>query len=58
MTEQVRARRRRQILTDETGDSLRSDSRANETTWIPEDPWVRKFIVRMARMLRKTGGKN
>jgi hypothetical protein len=58
MPEQVRARRRRQILTDETGESLRSDSRANETTRIPEGRWVRNFIVRLARMLRKTGGKN
>ena len=56
MPEQVRARRRRQILTDETGD--RSESRAHETTWIPEDPWVRNFIVRLARMLRKTGRKD
>ena len=58
MPEQARQKRRRQILTDETGDSLRSDSRDNETTSIPEDPWVRNFIVRLARMLRKTGGKN
>jgi hypothetical protein len=58
MPEQVRERRRRQILNDETGDNLRSDSRANETMWIPEDPWVRNFIVRLARILRKTGEKN
>jgi hypothetical protein len=58
MPDQARPKRRRQILTGEPGDSLRVDSRANETTWIPEDPWVRNFILRLARMLRKTGGKN
>jgi hypothetical protein len=58
MPEQSRQKRRRQILTDETADRLRSDSHANEPKWIPEDPWVQNFIVRLARMLRKTGGKN
>jgi len=45
-------------MTDETGDSHRPDSRADETVSIPEDPWVRNFIVRLARILRKTDGKN
>jgi hypothetical protein len=45
-------------LTEETEDSLDSDSHASETAWLPEDPWVRNFIVRLARMIRKTGGKN
>jgi hypothetical protein len=58
MPEQARPKRRRQILTDETGDGLRFDSRANENTRTPEDPWVRNFILRLARMLRKTGRKN
>jgi hypothetical protein len=58
MPEQVRGRRHRQILTEETEDSLDSDSHASETAWIPEDPWVRNFIVRLAHMIRKTGGKN
>jgi hypothetical protein len=52
------ARPKRQILTDETGDGLRFDGRANENRWTPEDPWVRNFIVRLVRMLRKTDGKN
>jgi hypothetical protein len=63
MPEQARQARRRQILSDETAHGLRLDARANENTWTPEDwtpedPWVRNFIVRLARMLRKTGGKN
>ena len=58
MPEQSRHKRRRQILSDENADGLRFDTRANENTWIPEDPWVRNFIVRLARLLRKTGGKN
>ncbi|HMJ45488.1 MAG TPA: hypothetical protein VK522_24745 [Pseudolabrys sp.] len=58
MPEQARQKRRRQILTDETANGLRFDARANENTRIPEDAWVRNFIVRLARMLRKTGGKN
>jgi hypothetical protein len=63
MPEQARQKRRRQILSDDTSNSLRLDTRANENTltpntWTPEDPWVRNFIVRLARVLRKTGGKN
>jgi hypothetical protein len=58
MPEQPRQKRRRQILSDENADGLRFDTRPNENTWIPEDPWVRNFIVRLARLLRKTGGKN
>ena len=58
MPEQARPKRRRQILSDENADGLRFDSRANENTSPPEDPWVRNFILRLARMLRKTGGKN
>ena len=58
MPEQARQKRRRQILTDETPNGLRFDARAYENTRIPEDAWVRNFIVRLARMLRKTGGKN
>jgi hypothetical protein len=58
MPEQARQKRRRQILTDETANGLRLDTRANENTGTPEDPWVRNFIVRLARMLRKTGGKD
>jgi hypothetical protein len=45
-------------MTDESGDRRRPDSRADETVSIPEDPWVRNFIVRLARILRKTDGKN
>jgi hypothetical protein len=58
MPEQTSQKRHRQILTDETANGLRFDTRANENTWTPEDPWVRSFIVRLARMLRKTGGKD
>jgi hypothetical protein len=57
MPEQARQKRRRQIPSDETANGRRLDTRANESTWTPEDPWVRNFIVRLARMLRKTGGK-
>jgi hypothetical protein len=45
-------------MTDEAGDSRRPDSPADEPRWIPEDPWVRDFIVRLARIIRKTGGKD
>jgi hypothetical protein len=58
MPEQARQKRHRQILTDESANGRRLDTRANEDTGTPEDPWVRNFIVRLARMLRKTGGKN
>jgi hypothetical protein len=58
MREQASQKRRRQILTDETGESGRPDSLTDETKWLPEDPWVRNFIVRLARILRKTGGKD
>jgi hypothetical protein len=63
MPEQAR-QKRRQIMSDETSHGVRLDTRAdentwpNESTWPPEDPWVRNFIVRLARMLRKTGAKN
>jgi hypothetical protein len=64
MPEQARQKRHRQILTDESANGLRLDTRANESTWTPEDAWVsedawvRNFIVRLARVLRKSGGKN
>jgi len=45
-------------MSDETGNGPRSDTQANENTGIPEDAWVRSFIERLARLLRKTGGKN
>jgi hypothetical protein len=45
-------------MTEESGDRRRLDSRGDEPKWIPEDPWVRDFIVRLARMIRKTGGKD
>jgi hypothetical protein len=57
MREQA-SQKRRQIMRDETGESRRPDSRADDPKWVPEDPWVRDFIVRMARMIRKTGGKD
>jgi hypothetical protein len=57
MPEQARQKRRRQILSDDNADGPRFDARANENTGIPEDAWVRNFIVRLTRMLRKTGGK-
>jgi hypothetical protein len=58
MPEQAHQKRHRQILTDESANGLRLDTRANESTWAPEDAWVRNFIVRLARVLRKSGGKN
>jgi hypothetical protein len=58
MPDPISPKRRRQILTDESGGGLRFDCRGNENTWPPEDPWVRNFIVRLVRMLKKTGGKN
>ena len=45
-------------MTDETGDSLRLDSPADDPKSDSGDPWVRDFIVRLARMIRKTGGKD
>jgi hypothetical protein len=58
MPEQARQKRHRQILTAESANGLRLDTHANESTWTPEDAWVRNFIVRLARVLRKSGGKN
>jgi hypothetical protein len=62
MPAQARQQRHRQILSDETANGLPLDAKANENSWTsedpPEDPWVRNFIVRLARVLRKTGRKN
>ena len=47
------ARRRRQILDDETMDRLVLDMPAPER----EDAWVKDFIGRLADIIRGVGGK-
>ncbi len=49
--ERLLARRRRQIMDDETG-----EPRELHTTE-HEDSWVRDFIARLAEVIRSMGGK-
>jgi len=58
MPEQDCAKRRRQILTDETGDDPRFDPRARENALIPDDAWVKNFVGRLTDMVRSIGGKH
>ena len=48
-------KRRLQILDDETRDAPRSNPGAHDGMPASEDPWVRKFIARLAASVRNLG---
>jgi hypothetical protein len=55
--ERALPKRRRQILDDETGDTLRFNPHAYEHTWLKENGWMKMFMVRMARLMRNISGR-
>ena len=50
-------KRRRQILDDETGDTLRFNAPEYEHTWPKEDTWIKSFMARLAGLMRTISGR-
>ena len=59
MPQQERAlpKRRRQILDDETGDTLRFNAREYQHTWLKEDSWMKSFMARLTGLMRNMSGR-
>jgi hypothetical protein len=55
--ERALPKRRRQILDDETGDTLRFTARAYERTWLKEDGWMKRFTAHLARLMRNISSR-